>query len=455
MTKLPTNFIRDHGLHAFAASLRNGEISCEEVTAACLERIEALNPKLDAFVYIAVDQAMEAARAMDALLAAGVDLGPLMGVPVAVKDLIAVKGMPTRAGSRVDVSDLIGPEGSFIKTLKSKGCVILGKTRTIEFAAGGQNVTHPTPWNPCDQDVHRTPGGSSSGSAVAVAAGLCGLALGSDTGGSVRAPAALCGVFGLKTTWGLWPLDGVFPLCPIMDTLGLFTATAADAAFFLSALSSSGTFHATEIRGLRLGVPRNHFFDDLDPLVRHTVESALRQIQDKGAVLVPIDLPEAPEIKGIFGKMVSSDLLASLGEERYVRERDNIDPVAAGRLEMARETTAAEYISLARRYQELGRLGAARLHGLDGFVSPTTPLPPQPVADCLTPESAGAFTARSLQNTRPGNAYNLCAATLPLQSNSLPVGLQVHCQQDHEQRLLEISMALEHALERPEVCAFC
>jgi len=446
MTELPDNFICDHGLHGFAESLRNGENSCETVTRACLERIVALNPKLDAFVHVADEQALEAARAMDALLAAGVDLGPLMGVPIAVKDLIAVKGMPTRAGSRVDISDLVGQEGSFIKTLKSKGCVILGKTRTIEFAAGGQNVTHPTPWNPCDPDVHRTPGGSSSGSAVAMAAGLCGLALGSDTGGSVRAPAALCGVFGLKTTWGLWPLDGVFPLCPVMDTIGLLTANAADAAFFLAALTGNKACHPAELRGLRLGVPRNHFFDDLDPLVQRTVENALRQIQEKGAVLVPMELPEAPEIKDIFGKMVSSDLLASLGEERFLHERGNIDPVAVSRLDMARETTAAEYIALARRYQELGRLGAERLHGLDGFVSPTTPLLPQPVADCLTPEAAGAFTARSLQNTRPGNAYNLCAATIPLQSGGLPVGLQIHCGRGQESKLLEICMGVERVL---------
>ncbi|MFN2267938.1 MAG: amidase, partial [Desulfonatronovibrio sp.] len=239
MSTLPANLICDQGLYRFASKLRRGETSCQEVTWACLKRIEILNPWLDAFVHIAADQALETARAMDKLLAAGVDLGPLMGVPVAVKDIMAVQEMPTRAGSRIDIADLIGQEGSFIKTLKSKGCVILGKTRTIEFAAGGQNTSHPTPWNPCDQDEHRTPGGSSSGSAVAMAAGLCGLALGSDTGGSVRAPAALCGVFGLKTTSGLWPLDGVFPLCPVMDSIGLLSATATDAAFFFSALDTS------------------------------------------------------------------------------------------------------------------------------------------------------------------------------------------------------------------------
>ncbi|WP_045215769.1 amidase [Desulfonatronovibrio magnus] len=454
MSTLLSNEILMYGLKGFAKRLRSGETTALHVTESCLTRIEALNPKLDAFVHIASEQALETARAIDSLLAAGVDLGPLMGVPVAVKDIIAVQGMPTRAGSCIDIADLIGQEGRFIKTLKSKGCIILGKTRTIEFAAGGQNTTHPTPWNPCDLDVHLTPGGSSSGSAVAMAAGLCGLALGSDTGGSVRAPAALCGVFGLKTTWGLWPLDGIFPLCPSMDSIGLLSATATDAACFFSALDSSESLKIPDIRGLRFGVPENHFFDDLDPMVQKTVENALQQIQDKGAILIPIDLPEAPEVKDIFAKMVSSDLLASIGEERYLRERENIDPVAVGRLDMARETKAAEYITLARRYEELGELGTKRLHGLDGFLCPTTPLLPQPLSQCLTPETAGAFTARSLHNTRPGNAYNLCAATLPLQSGSLPVGLQVHCSPGKERRLLEICMAFEKILDRPQTCSF-
>lgn len=446
MTSLPANLICDHGLEGFASKLRSRETSCEAVTLACLERIEILDPKLNAFIHVSAEQALKTARAMDALLAAGIDLGPLMGVPVAVKDVIAVEGMPCRVGSRLDIGHLAGSEGTFIRTLKRNGCIVLGKTRTIEFAAGGQNVSHPTPWNPWDPDVHLTPGGSSSGSAVAMAAGLCGLAIGTDTGGSVRAPAALCGVFGLKTTYGLWPLDGVFPLCPDMDSIGVLTATARDAAFFMAAIRGNSIHDRVEIQGLRLGIPRNHFFEDLDPMVEQAVDRVLGQIEDKGAVLVPFELPEVWEIKDIFSRMIPSDLMATLGEKYYLRERENIDPAAVARLDIALKTTAAEYISLVRRYHELGRLGEAYLHGLDGFLSPTTPVLPLPVADCLTPESAGAFTARSLENTRPGNAYNLCAATLPLPGNDLPVGLQIHCMAGHDKPLLEMCIALEKVL---------
>src|SRR5262249_24931221 len=159
--------------------------------------------------------------------------------PIAVKDVFAVAGMPTSAGSRLDVADLVGSEGTFVKRLKQAGCVILGKTKTVELAYGaaGINTIRGTPWNPWHPTVHRVPGGASSGSAVAVAAGLCAFATGTDTGGSVRLPAAFCGVFVLKTTAGLWPCDGVLPLSPALDSIGLLTRSAADASFAFAALA--------------------------------------------------------------------------------------------------------------------------------------------------------------------------------------------------------------------------
>ncbi len=223
MGTLPADPLADGGITAFGRRLRQGEISAELATNSYLQRIETLEPRLQAFEHVAAEEALAAAQAIDRLLAAGTDLGPLMGVPVAIKDLFAVEGMPTTAGSNIDVIDIIGPEGSFVKNLKRAGCVILGKTKTVEFALGaaGTNRVRGTPRNPWDAKVFRVPGGSSSGSAVAVATGMCGFAIGSDTGGSVRIPAALCGTIGLKTTVGLWPLDGVFPLAPSFDTIGL------------------------------------------------------------------------------------------------------------------------------------------------------------------------------------------------------------------------------------------
>ena len=154
-------------LAQFAARFRRGEISSEAATAALLARIESLEPRLRAFSFVDVDRALAQAAAMDSLWAAKVDLGPLMGVPVAVKDLFSVDGMPTKAGSEVDIADLVAPQGSFITGLQRAGCVLLGKTRTVEFALGGFNLNTPPPWNPCDPHVARMTGGSSHGSAAA------------------------------------------------------------------------------------------------------------------------------------------------------------------------------------------------------------------------------------------------------------------------------------------------
>ena len=219
MTDLPPDPLAN-GIADFGAQLRAGKVTSENVTADYLRRIECLEPRLESFEQVDGDGALATARALDALLVAGTDLGPLMGVPVALKDIIAADGMPVTAGSNLDVSDLIGPEGRFVKELRRAGCVILGKTKTVEFAMGGAgtNYRRGTPWNPWDAEVPRAPGGSSSGSAVAMAAGLCGFSIGSDTGGSVRGPAGFCGVLGIRPTSGTWPLTVCSP-CPRPLTL--------------------------------------------------------------------------------------------------------------------------------------------------------------------------------------------------------------------------------------------
>jgi aspartyl-tRNA(Asn)/glutamyl-tRNA(Gln) amidotransferase subunit A len=214
------------GLQALSEALREGRTSAVKLAQAALARIEALEPRLQAFTHVNASRALAHARAIDGLRAAGVNLGPLMGLPVAVKDLFSIDGMPTTAGSRLDIHDLVPPQGSFVNALQRAGCVILGKTRTTEFALGGFNLDRPPPWNPCDANVPRMTGGSSHGSAVAMAAGLAAFTVGSDTGGSVRWPAALCGVVGYKASGsgkGSWPCDGVLPLSPELDSIGIFT----------------------------------------------------------------------------------------------------------------------------------------------------------------------------------------------------------------------------------------
>ena len=256
------------GLAGFARALRAGEITCVDALERYLTRIEQDEPRIGAFEHVATESARRTAVALDRLIGAGTDLGPLMGMPVAVKDIFAVEGMPTTAGSKVDVADLIGPEGSFVRRLRSAGCIIIGKSRTVEFAlgsAGGVNRQRGTPRNPNDTEGHRVCGGSSSGSAAALAAGMCAFSIGSDTGGSVRIAAAFCGLVGFKPTTGLWPTAGVFPLCETLDTIGPLTHTVDDAALMFTALEGVAV-PTRPVTRLQFGLPTNQFVENLDPV---------------------------------------------------------------------------------------------------------------------------------------------------------------------------------------------
>lgn len=459
MAQLPPDPLPAGGIAEFAARLRQGSISAEQATRDCLDRISALDHKLNSFVHVAAEQALQAAHAMDGLVKAGHDLGPLMGVPVAVKDLLAVEGMPTKAGSDLDLSDILQPEGGFVKALKKAGCIILGKTRTIEFAAGAHNIAKPTPWNPSDLAIHKTPGGSSNGSAVAMAAGLCALAVGSDTGGSVRLPAALCSVFGLKTSTGLWPLDGVFPLCHAMDTLGLLARSADDAALAYSALNGRPMPEEADLYGLRLGVPQNHVFDDLDVEVATAVESAMKLLERAGVVFKNIRLEEAAEAKDIFAQLVPSDLIATLGRKRIQSGGSLMDPVAFDRISHALDLPADGYARGMQRLKRLAQIGASKMQGLDGWIHPTTPCLPVPVANCRTLAQALEFAGRALHSTRLANIYDLCASSVPLShlAGGQSVGLQLCCGHGQETKLLSLSQAVQKAIgipTRPEMNGF-
>lgn len=441
------------GLHEVARALRAGRTCSVELTQAALTRVAALEPRLLAFLHLDADRALRHAQAIDGLRAAGVDLGPLMGVPVAVKDHFTVQGMPTVAGTRIDVQDLVPPQGDFVDRMVRAGCVILGKTRATEFALGGLNFDAPPPWNPCDLTQARTTGGSSHGSAVAMAAGLAGFTVGSDTGGSVRWPAALCGVVGFKASSTRWPCAGVFPLSPELDSIGLFTHSAHDAAIVNAALGGDHPQPLPALDTLTLALPQQHFMEQLDEPVLQCFQNAVARLRSAGTRIVRIDASEAAEIDEIFRSLVPADLLAFLGRERVRSQMNKLDAVAAERLQFAFEVQADDYVRMLARRREVQQRVTERSIGIDAWLSPTVPMVPEPLTQFKTVADAAAWNRRATRNTRPGNLFGQCSISLPIQhlgdGPTLPVGLQVSGAPGQDSALLGAACAIEDVLGRP------
>jgi aspartyl-tRNA(Asn)/glutamyl-tRNA(Gln) amidotransferase subunit A len=456
MTSLPPNPLDPGGIDGFATGLRRGEVTAEAVTAVYLERIAALDGRLGAYAHLAGEQALAEARRIDRLLAEGVDLGPLMGLPVAVKDIIAVDGMPTAAGSRIAVDDIIGSEGGFVRALRRCGCVLIGKTRTVEFALGatGINMIDRTPWNPWRADAQLIPGGSSSGSAVAVAAGLCAFAIGTDTGGSVRNPAAMCGLFGLKPTVGLWPTDGCFPLSPTFDAIGPIARTAADGAVVFAGLTGRAAPATADLRSLRLGRPTGYFVEALDPEVARCFSVAVEALAEGGAEIIDVTVPEAAESDEII-TVILPELIAAFGRRRFIDSLALMDPEGAMRARPGLEISGDAYVVAMRRHRSACAAIGQRMAGVDAWLAPTTGAVAAPIADLLGSQAGRDLDARIPRNTRTVNWFGQCATTSPVQTSrsELPVGLQVACVGGADEKAVSIAVAVEKLMgwRRPDL----
>ena len=462
MSNLPNDPLLNMSINSFAKKLRQGEINCEQIVTSYLNRIKSVNDKLNAFIFIDEKKAINNAIAIDKLLKSGVDLGPLMGLPVAIKDICSVNDMPTTNGSIVNTDDITGEEGTLVKRLKELGCVVIGKTHTVEFALGatGLNKHRGTPWNPWDLETHRIPGGSSSGSAVAVASGLVPFAIGTDTGGSVRIPASLTGVAGLKTTKDVWPTDGIFPLSPTLDTPGPLARSFEDIKTIFETYGSGvkkdlGPIHLSNLKLAKLGKP---FTDDLDEEVQNAYEKICEKLKEKGAILIELDIPEALERVNLFPPIVGSEIIYAFGEKRFLDNCDNMDPVTAKRAKVGLDVKSADYLKFKNRLKELEIMASDFFKDYDALISPTTVMRAMKVEDC---EINGKLHDRSLlssANTQPGNLFNLCGISYPIQKycndyksdTCLPVGLQVLCANGNDCKAIEIGIALEKEFGYPE-----
>jgi aspartyl-tRNA(Asn)/glutamyl-tRNA(Gln) amidotransferase subunit A len=448
--------LEDGGIAEFSSRLRRGAITAEAVTEAYLARIDALDGALGAYEYVAADDARRQACAVDALLRSRTDLGPLMGVPVAIKDVFAVDGMPTTAGSNLGVAEIVGGEGGFVRLLKRAGCVILGKLKTVEFTLGsaGVNYRRGSPWNPWDAALHRLAAGSSSGSGVAMAAGLCGFAIGTDTGGSVRGPAAFCGVVGVKATAGAWPMDGIFPGSETFDSIGPLTRSADDAAAVVAALLDAPPPAPAPMTGMRLG-KLSGFFEKADAHVLGCVEAALAALANAGAEIVEVDtldIAELSETSLHFQTVARPEFIARFGRERFLANRAEMNPDVASRASAGLSVPADAYIRALHRHRELQAVGNRMIAEVDAWIAPTKwRLPPPCPADWRGLDGDRELDELCAGPTRAVNVLGMCATSLPVQQYGapLPVGMQVICPHSADLRLLAIGRFIEQVIGRP------
>jgi aspartyl-tRNA(Asn)/glutamyl-tRNA(Gln) amidotransferase subunit A len=445
-------------IHALSERLRNGTSSATALLDGYLDRIHRYDARLHAFVAVHERAARIAAESADRALQAGQRLGSLHGIPIALKDLVEIEGSTTTGGSMFWRERVSTRTATIAQRLAAAGMIVLGKTHMVEFAFGswGTNTTMGTPWNPWDMAVHRTPGGSSSGSGVAVAAGLAPAAIGSDTGGSVRIPAALCGIVGLKTTVGRVSNHGTLSLSETLDTIGPLTRDVEDAALLFTALHGPDvndpqtlkrppvdvlTGLKTPVAGLRVAVLPQAELGEVDDEVTSAFDAALEVLRGLGVRIDTLRLPASYlSLADLTGRIIAAEGYA-LHREWIERDDAPFDPDVRTRLRTGRAFSAADYIAMMAERRRLRHEADRLLRDFDALVLPTTPLPPLPLGEV---DQGQAPMSRL---TRPINALDLCALALPcgFTRAGLPVSLQIVGRAFEEASILRIGWAFENA----------
>jgi aspartyl-tRNA(Asn)/glutamyl-tRNA(Gln) amidotransferase subunit A len=453
----------DQSASEIARSLRDGRTTAVALTEHAIAHYDAFGEKLHAYLTWRPEMALEAAEAADAAFADGKDRGLLQGLPISIKDLYGIKDYPTYGGSANPLASKWEQEGPVVQDIKSQLAVITGKTHTVEFAAGGigDNIHWGAPWNPWDKDNHRGPGGSSSGAGVSLWEGSALIAFGSDTMGSVRIPASVTGVVGLKMTYGRWSERGIVPLRSVQDTPGPLTRSVADAAFVFAALDEAhrrdpqkilSQFDSAELSGMTFGIADPCFWEGCALNIVEVVRDAISKLESAGAKIVDSPSPETVELLSVVmtGGLPNNELIVFL-EAEVPNWQEQVDPALRGRLEKGSTQTAIEFIQREKWLDGLRQRAPKNFEGVDVILSPTVPISPpilvdgKPVPDPSNPPIIGA------RNTLPANFLEQCALTLPvgLDSNGMPVGLQLIAPANAEETLLAAASAIERVLGTP------
>jgi aspartyl-tRNA(Asn)/glutamyl-tRNA(Gln) amidotransferase subunit A len=428
-------------LTELAGLLQRGETSSHEIVSGCLARVAALDAHLHSFIDVWSNDALALADAADRARRAGPARSPLAGLPIALKDLLHVEGRQTTAGSKSWLGRISDRTATSVARLSAAGMIPLGKTHMVEFAFGGWGRNRPlgAPWNPWDPVTHRVAGGSSSGSAVAVAAGLTPAAIGSDTGGSIRIPSALCGLTGLKPTYGLVSLYGAVPLSSTLDSIGPLAHSVDDAALLVAAMAGPDPLdRATEsaprvdfaaaisgaphVAGMRITALADAQFPSYTLAdVVHARDAAMAVLRDRGAIVdespVPLDF-EALALAN--GRIIAAEAWALHGA--YIEDETlDIDPWVRTRVISGKTISADEYRGLIEARRPVMAAFADWMRGRDALLTPTLPITAVPIPD------VDEATTPLATFTRAANYLGACALSLPagLSSAGLPIGVQL------------------------------
>ena len=439
-----------------AELVRQKSVSPVELTRACLERIAQLNPSLNAFITVTADGALEQAQQAETEIRRGQWKGPLHGIPIALKDLVDTAGTATTAGSAVFGERVPRQDAEIVGRLKSAGAVLLGKLNLHEFAYGGSGMIGAFPAARNPRNPALITGGSSSGSAAAVAAELCYAAVGTDTAGSIRLPAACCGIVGLKPTYGRVSARGVIPLSWSYDHVGPMARNARDAALLLQVLAGYdpsdiasqevpvqdyfAAFSSTDVSRLRLGIPRAWFYEELNPEVATQVEAAISRL--------------APLTAGIREVSFSVDADRTVAKceswayhAKYVASSPQLyHPETLRRIRTGQEVSASDYIAKRHQLELLRRRVDAIFSGADLILTPTAPLPAPSFAELEThPEQLRPTELILLRNTRPFNVLGLPTISVPCgtTANGRWIGLQIAGKPWDELSVLRLAHAFE------------
>ena len=436
-----------------------GSVSSRELVSNWLERIERYDEKLHAFVSVYEEDARQAALSADEARKAGHQRGPFHGIPVAVKDLVEFQGRITTGGSQVNAQRVSPYTATLIQRMIAAGMIVIGKTHTVEFAAGGWGTNQHlgTPWNPWDQDTHRAPGGSSAGSGVAVAAGLAPWAIGTDTGGSVRLPSSWCGLTGLKTTIGRISVHGVLPLSPTLDTPGPMGHCVEDVAELYVVLSGpDGNDFRTllappsdprpemrkGVQGLRIARLGDKDLEPVSSDVRAGYETAITVLEELGAQVTDVELNwDFAEMGAAVGRIFAAEGYSFYGHLLHDAELP-VDEDVKKRLLPGRDLSAADYLKALRERDTIKQRANAQLETFDALLTPTT-LTAAPVVEYIDQTQSPAWF------TRATNLLDRCAVCLPngFSPAGLPLSLQIMCQGHHESMALRIAWAYQNVTQ--------